>query len=197
MNLFLEGPRRLGKSTILRNALLPYSQHIAGLLTQRLFAGESLCGFRACVVAGEPLPSLEVPYCQGMEGVFLYNGQPSPRALEDALIRAKEACSRSACRLILLDEIGGMELASPAFRACLEDIFRLGKPCLGTLKSRENLLHMGSRAGGAQAELLRLNEELRRRMQAEGQVLSLSQSSLAEAGRAVESFVAAALEKAC
>lgn len=188
MYLFLQGPPRIGKSTILRNALAPHESVVAGLMIQRLFENGRTCGFRACSVSGE-LPALEGAYATDLDGVFLYRGRAFPAVLDRAVSRAEALCLEESCKLIILDEIGGLELSSPAFMQPLKAIMALGKPCLGVVKSRENLTHTAARLG-LPSSILCQSERLHRRIAAGGKVLSVSESNLAQTAQAVTDFVA-------
>lgn len=188
MYLFLQGPRRIGKSTILRNALLSRERSVAGLMVQRLFENGEICGFRAYPVDGE-LPALEAAYTVGLEGVFLYRRQAFPAVLERAVSRAQALCAKQSCKLIILDEIGGLELSSPAFMRPLEAIMALGKPCLGVVKSKENLAGAIARLGLSCA-ILDQSEKLHRLIAQDGRVLSVHENNLAETAQSVADFVA-------
>lgn len=190
MYLFLQGPQRVGKSTILRNALLPRERSVAGLMVQRLLENGGMCGFRACPVSGA-LPQLEGEYAAALTGVFLYRGQSSLAVLERAISRAQALCSQESCKLILLDEIGGLELSSPAFMQCLDAILALGKPCLGVLKSQENLAHTAARLG-LPCGILRQSQRLYQRIARGGKVLDVNKNNLGQTAQAVAGFVAAA-----
>ncbi len=188
MYLFLQGPPRVGKSTILRNALIPYREKVAGLMTQRLFQDGNICGFRACAIGGEALPELEAEYRAGLDGVFLYKGNSFPSVLEDAIARARDLCGENGCELILLDEIGGIELMSPAFMEPLNEILNLGKPLTGTVKSHENLTHT-ARMLNLPDDILRESENLHRKLKQNGRVLTVTRERLGWAAKEVESFV--------
>jgi nucleoside-triphosphatase len=143
MHLFLQGPRKAGKSTLIRGALLPYQTYVVGFAVQRLMENGEQIGFRA-VPADGFLPPLEAEYAPDMDGVFILRGKKNESEL-DKTIRVVESESRKpACRLILLDEIGGIELTSALFMGALSKILSGGKPCIGVLKSKENLENTSS-----------------------------------------------------
>ncbi len=187
--LFLQGPPRVGKSTILRNALLPQESSVSGLMVQRLREDGQVCGYRACAVHGE-LPTLEMAYVEDLDGVFLYRGKSFPDVLEHTVSRARALCAEDSCRIIILDEIGGLELSSSAFMQSLEAIMALGKPCLGVFKSRENLAQVIARLG-LPPRIFRQSEKVYRRIEAGGKILDVSESNLAETIQTVANFVAA------
>ncbi len=188
MYLFLQGPPRVGKSTIIRNALLPYREKVAGLMTQRLFQDGNICGFRACAIGGGTLPELEGEYRAGMDGVFLYKGTSFPGVLESAIARARDLCAGNGCGLILLDEIGGIELMSPAFMEPLNEILNLGKPLIGSVKSHENLTNT-ARMLRLKDDILRESEKLHQRLLQNGKVLSVTEDNLGQTAKEVEEFI--------
>lgn len=143
MHLFLQGPRGVGKSSLLRQILLPHEKLLCGFVTQRLFEDGRQAGFRA-VTLEQGFPPLEAIYARDQTGVFIFHGRKDITVLEKTLARVEEAGRESRCKLFLLDEIGGIELASPYFRRILQRILESGKPCLGVWKSRENLTHAAS-----------------------------------------------------
>ncbi|MGI6643247.1 MAG: nucleoside-triphosphatase [Bacillota bacterium] len=189
MYMFLQGPPRIGKSTILRNALLPWQTTVAGLMVQRLREDGEICGYRACAVHGE-LPTLEIDYVEHLDGVFLYRRKSFPEVLDRTISRARVLCAKDGCEIIILDEIGGLELSSPAFMESLETIMALGKPCLGVLKSQENLARVAARVG-MPSRVFRLSENLYRRIEAGGKILEVSENNLAETAQTVADFLVA------
>ncbi|MGC4018428.1 MAG: nucleoside-triphosphatase [Muricomes sp.] len=191
MKLFLQGPRQIGKSTILRDALLPHESHAAGLMVQRLFENGAMCGFRACVVDGT-LPALTGAYEQDQRGIFLYNGHAFPHVLEDAVAEALTLCRSPRCTFIILDEIGGMELLSTEFMQYLQEILLLEKPCLGVIKSRDNLAHTASRLKLAD-KILPLRDALQQTLEADGKVLTVTEENRAETRQIVTAFINAYL----
>jgi len=189
MMLFLQGDRQIGKSTILREALLPHAPQVAGLMVQRLFEGGEKCGYRACVVRGA-LPAVDGPYTPGMPGVFLCKGQARPGVLEKAMAEVQTVCADPAYKLLILDEIGGMEPLSGAFMRLLRAVLALGKPCVGVLKSRQNLAGMAGGRLGLPPDILALRDALQQSLEAQGRVLTVTQANRPETRQAVEGFVA-------
>jgi len=194
MYLFLEGERRIGKSTMIRNALLPYREEVAGMMVQRLTGdGEQAFGFRVCTVEGE-LPVLEEPASPDLRGVFLHEGVYNEEILVKAIAEAVALCEKDRCKLIILDEIGGLELSSVSFMHSLELILSCGKPCIGVIKSIENLRHSASRVRTSD-QMLHQSESLRKRIEAGGQILTVQSENIADAAHRVEDFIRIARQK--
>ena len=167
-NLFLTGPSGAGKSTILAHALEGFPGTRAGFLTQRdVDASGAPLGFSLlCLRTGERTPFIRSGPAANQDGPAAaapaedarIGGRPAGggtaeihraggtggtgdpaalcRAAERALLYAEQA------DLIILDEIGGIELASEAFAQQLLTLLCSGPPCLGVLKGLENSLRM-------------------------------------------------------
>jgi len=140
MRLFLQGERGIGKSSLLRRVLLPYVGSLRGFVVQRLMEDGRQTGFRA-VTLENGFPPLEAPYLPDLPSVFILHGKSYIPSLEETLVRVGSAAKNPRCKLLLLDEIGGIELASPRFMDALHRILESGKPCIGVLKSKGNLAH--------------------------------------------------------
>ena len=187
MKLFLQGPVQIGKSTILRNALLPYENMVAGFAVQRLFENGAMCGFRSCALNGT-IPPVDGEYSAGLEGIFLYHGQYFPGILEKSVSVALDTCKKEHCKIILLDEIGGLELRSSTFMKPLQKILALGKPCVGVLKSHDNLAGTADRFK-LPINILALRDKLQKQLEADGRVFTMTHENRQEAEHTVMRFV--------
>ena len=119
MNLFLEGPIRIGKSTALQNILRPVQAHVGGIIVQRLWQDGIIVGFRSVALDGK-FPTLDVNFPVAkhkqdelFEDVFIYNKEFKPDVLKQSLTKALAYAETDSCNIILLDEIGGQELLYP------------------------------------------------------------------------------------
>jgi len=140
MHLFLQGHPRIGKSTLLRKALEPFALSIAGFVTQRLGCDGEIIGYRALSVAGV-MPPLEAEYDVNQTGIFLFKSKIDISVLERTILQAEQSTKTPKCKLILLDEVGGVELKSKVFKKALMRILGGEKPCIGVWKSTPNLSH--------------------------------------------------------
>ena len=162
-NLFIEGPIQTGKSTLIRKVLReffgPSLEGVAGFTSQRLTdADGQLLGFRlapadaALTVVCEPAATDNVFKSFTADGTRV-----DMSVFETAGIRymdeALEAAKAGQAQVILLDEIGGHELASDAFRRKLYQLLDSEFPCVGVIKSPANTKRMDD-------SLLALNDEL-------------------------------------
>lgn len=169
MHLFLKGARGIGKSTLLREALLPYQDKLSGFMVQRLFEGETQIGFRALLLNGY-FPPLEAKFEAGMEGVFILRGQKDIAIFEKIIVQIEENTRRRNSHIIVLDEIGGLELGSSLFLSTLLRVLSNGNPCIGVLKSQENLQHTLS-ALQLEDHYFNLNKMLERVIASNGEIL--------------------------
>ncbi|MFC1944135.1 nucleoside-triphosphatase [Chloroflexota bacterium] len=109
----LTGGPGVGKTTIIRQALLRSGRRAGGFYTEEIRAGGSRQGFRIVTLDGNDAILAHVDIggdCRvGKYGIDL-----------DALDRVAVSSVRRAldgCDLVVVDEIGRMELFSPAFRS--------------------------------------------------------------------------------
>ena len=166
MHLFLEGERGVGKSTLLRTALESYGSILGGFAVERLHdRDDNTVGFRAISIDGE-LPPVDGRETDDERGIFLYKGESRPEILCSVLERVEVQASDPRCRLILLDEIGGIELGNAEVMDILTRLLSGEKPCIGVWKSRENLKGMLERRGLSGDYLMKhrlLEEKIRQR----------------------------------
>ena len=123
--LFLTGISGCGKSTAIATALGERMALAGGFLTVRR---RDDTGRAVAYLLQRP---------DGRDGkVFLdYSGTPARMDLEvfaDLGVRLLEEANNYP--FIVLDEIGGVELLEPSFRAALERILESGIPCIGVMK---------------------------------------------------------------
>ena len=162
-NLFIEGPIQTGKSTlirkVLREAFGPSLEGVAGFTSQRLTdADGQLLGFRLAPADAALTVICEPAAADNVFKQFTPTGtRVDMSVFETAGIRymdeALEAAKAGQAQIILLDEIGGHELASDAFRLKLYQLLDSEFPCVGVVKSPDNTRRMDP-------TLVRLNAEL-------------------------------------
>lgn len=186
-HLFLQGERTVGKSYLLKESLRPYASHLAGFYVQRLYEGDTLAGFRVQDVREGFLP-LDREMSPSLDHVFLLHGRKYPDVLEEMITKAENDSLKPGCHIVLLDEIGGMELCCPAFMEPLYRILRGRTPCIGVFKSAANLAHMAARHPLSQSyceQHSALEAELRRR----GSLLTLTGETRDACSASVRSFI--------
>jgi nucleoside-triphosphatase THEP1 len=162
-NLFIEGPIQTGKSTLIRKVLKetfgPELDGVTGFTSQRITEEDGhLLGFRLAP-ADESISIVANPV--GMEHVFKWFGPDGPHidmnvfeiAGTEYMKNALTQIASGRAQIVLLDEIGGHELACDAFRESLYELLDSDAPCIGVIKSPANTRRMDD-------SLLALNEEL-------------------------------------
>lgn len=162
-NLFIEGPIQTGKSTLIRKVLRdvfgPSFDGVAGFTSQRLTdADGQLLGFRLAPAEAALTVVCDPAAADNVFKQFTPTGtRVDMSVFETAGIRymdeALEAAKAGQAQVILLDEIGGHELASDAFRRKLYQVLDSEYPCVGVIKSPDNTRRMDP-------ALLVLNDEL-------------------------------------
>ncbi len=122
-HIFLTGDIRAGKSTAILKALGENVSGVGGFLTRRNVDEQ-----------GKPI-SFSLETLEGKQkAVFLDFSSGSPRVFMNAF----ETLGITALRgnVLVLDEIGGVELLSPAFWQALETVLKSDIPILGVVKGK-------------------------------------------------------------
>ena len=133
-HFFLEGPIQEGKSTLIRKMIRERLDETGGFSSQRLFgkSGKTV-GFR--ITPASEAMHLTAPYSPDLSNVFLFfDGQKTKMNPEIFTETATRYLRESeGKKLVLLDEIGGVELLEPDFRRALYHVLEEA-PCIGVLK---------------------------------------------------------------
>lgn len=142
-HFFFEGLIQDGKSTLIRELIRDYLPQIGGFSCQRLL-DDSLrtVGFRLAPASEAMI--LTKPYTPELTDVFLhFDGRKTEMKADvftnTAIRYLKESRDKD---LILLDEIGGIELMSTEFRRILYQTLAGDIPCIGVLKLEVSIRHM-------------------------------------------------------
>lgn len=135
--VLLTGLPGCGKTTVLLRTLERLHRPSAGFYT------EEVRRRGASAQAGRL--GFDVVSLDGRRGVLARKGGPGPRvgrygvdvrSFEDVGVRALEAGLRDEGTLLVIDEIGKMELLSRAFVELLARVFSAPNPLLGTILSK-------------------------------------------------------------
>ena len=125
----LTGGPGVGKTTIIKRALEGTRISAGGFLTEEIRSAGVRRGFRIVTLDGKSAPlshvAIKGPYRVGKYGVDI-----------EALDRVGVAAVREAVReheLVVIDEVGKMELLSSSFRETVEEAINSGKRVLGTI----------------------------------------------------------------
>lgn len=136
--LFLTGDMGCGKSTAITSALGNRICQCGGFLTRRVFDEEGgLRGFEICSTDDS----------KKMDFLVFFDGKPMfyPVSFETLGVSALNG------KVLILDEIGGVELLCPRFRDRLYQVLRSDIPVLGVLK--------GENPQAAMTETLKLRQD--------------------------------------
>ncbi len=176
MHLFLQGQIRIGKSSILLESLNSVAPFVSGFMTQRLIENGKIVGYRAVVVNGVLYP-LEIPYKPELDSVFLLKGEQNICRLEKVISQAEQNIQNPLVKIVLLDEIGGIELISNQFMDILKRIISGSKPCLGVIKSGEKLAHTAASLN-LKHEYTLLHKDLEETIRFNGEILNVTEQNI-------------------
>jgi nucleoside-triphosphatase len=130
-NLFVAGARGVGKTKLLREVTLSRKERIGGFYTEHMMAGRIRKGFIIHTFDGQSrmlaARGLKSQHQLGNYGVDL-------NALENVGIPALKLGLENK-DLIVIDEIGSMEMMSERFRLTLLEVLTSTKPVLATIRS--------------------------------------------------------------
>lgn len=154
-NLFLLGDIAVGKSTMIRENLLPHLAQVGGFYVQRIFIGERIAAFKLNPLqeAGKYQLNAYVSGLAGLDSLFLYSDEAGQWHKDLAVFAGcGRACLKESLAagkdLILLDELGGIELACPDFMEAVLEVLDSEVPALGVMKSPQNVERLESGLGG-------------------------------------------------
>lgn len=163
-HLFLEADSGTGKSTLIRKLIAPHIDKVGGFTSQRLLddSGETIA-FR--IVAASDM-RLATPYEDTPESIFRIitedvRGLNKPEIFETEGM--KYLTGNTGKKLILLDEIGGIELRNDAFRKKLHELLSGDTPCIGVIKQNQKAANMSCLSGKTPVTV-QYNTELRDKM---------------------------------
>jgi|GEM_PF-6281581 len=154
--LFLKGPSGSGKTTSLIQLLASVQGKIGGFMVQRVRSGENVLGY--AMIPAKDADQVWVEVTKSPLTCFLTVENTGLHFHSDRFTESFMQLT-SEGDLILLDEIGGIELQLPEVRMRIMELLKSDIPLLAVWKSRENLLHM-IQYGKAPTSLLTLHQEL-------------------------------------
>jgi len=125
----LTGRPGVGKTTLIKEVVKRLGARVGGFFTEEIRWERQRQGFRLVTFDGQEAILAHVnqggPYRVGKYGVNI-NG------LEEVGVSALRRGVQGG-EIIVIDEIGKMELFSPAFRQAVEEAIGSGKPVIGTI----------------------------------------------------------------
>jgi len=153
--ILLTGEVGVGKSTVVDRVLHLLDFPFGGFRTERLSAGGRLIGFRIVDIG---------TYSAGPIAKIAGEGRliPHPQAFEDIGVQAIDRALASK-DLIVMDELGFLELEAPRFQEMVLAALKGPKPVLGVLKRGHNSFLDGIRALD-DVEVIEVREDNRDRL---------------------------------
>ena len=135
-HIFLTGPPGIGKTTVIMRTVSLLRQNdisVGGMITNEIREGRSRVGFEVIDIFSNKRGILaHVTYKYGPRvGKYRVNIQDLERVGVNAILHAIENCD-----VIVIDEIGKMELFSPKFVKAVETALASNKVILGTVHMR-------------------------------------------------------------
>lgn len=155
-NLFVTGRPGVGKTTLIEKVLAGLDVRIGGFCTREIREGGRRVGFSIENLRGESGVLAHVDL-RGVCRVGRYgvNRDDLERIGIPAIVESVEDA-----QLVVMDEIGRMELCSPDFRKAVELALDSPKPVFGTIQDRKNPFLDGVRAR-PDTRVLRVTEDNR------------------------------------
>lgn len=146
-NLLLQGDIGIGKSTIIRDSIIPYIDFVGGYYTQRILDDKQKVGFlvrpiesKEDYVLNKDIKDIKP---EEMQRLFAYKKPNGIWAFDNEIFAhfGMEYLSKGLQhrkKLLIADELGGMEFQKDSFLRELAKIFLSDMPVLGVLKSSCN-----------------------------------------------------------
>ncbi|MBE0480871.1 MAG: NTPase [Dehalococcoidia bacterium] len=131
---FLTGRPGTGKTTIIREVVRSAGKRAGGFFTQEVRVAGVRTGFRIVTLDGKETvladKGMRSPHRVGSYGVNVLG-------LEEVGVPAIREAIRK-CDIVVIDEIGKMELSSEFFKEAVMDALKSGKKVTGTIMSAPN-----------------------------------------------------------
>jgi nucleoside-triphosphatase len=127
--LLITGAPGSGKTTLIRAVLAELSVKAGGFVTEEIREDEERVGFRVSALDGR---AGTLAHTRGIKGPRVGRYQVDVAAFEAVGVAALEKATREA-DVIVVDEVGKMELCSSRFVHALEAALASAKPILGTI----------------------------------------------------------------
>jgi nucleoside-triphosphatase len=127
--LLLTGAPGTGKTTIIREAISASKAKAGGFYTQEIRQGGVRLGFEIITLDGHRAILAHADF-RGPQRVGKYGVDVA--ALDRVAVPAMRQAIRE-CEVVVVDEIGRMELLSPAFRDALLEVLNSGRRLIGTI----------------------------------------------------------------
>jgi len=129
-NLFLTGKPASGKTTLIREVTLPRRQHLGGFYTEEIKEGNERRGFLLKAFDGRE----GILAQKGMQSALKLNKYGIDRNVLEGIGIAALRDAMKSKEIIVIDEIGSMEVLSDLFRQQLLECLNSPKHVLATVR---------------------------------------------------------------
>ena len=193
--LFLTGLHKEDKTHVLLSPLEAYRQKLGGFYVQRHIKENRFCVCHTICGIEEGSLDAEIPFAGTPAHAFLtMHGNRNWFAVDVFDGYGTQIIYRSIGKpLVLLDDIGGIDLMSDSFFHALLELFDSGTPCVGTLKSEQALHRMRYAIKGADQCKGKRDELIVRLINSKN--TAFLDSSVQDAESAIKSMIYGALFK--
>lgn len=159
-NILLTGPPRIGKTTIVRAVVSQLKDKCAGFCTEEIKENDERVGFKLSTIASKSCvlshKNIRGHYHVGKYGVSI-------ECIEEVGVPAIKQGIRAG-KIIVIDEIGKMEILSRPFRLAVLDALNSKSPVIGTMLFKRQPFCDKIRARG-DVEVIEVTEENRNEIQ--------------------------------
>ena len=178
-NFFLEGDKFVGKSTLIQQVIKDMKIPVDGFYVNRMInEQQEIVGFE--LRSASELSLVQNEISERKEHCFIVNKNGEKRrdlTVFDGFGRKLLSKASISENIILLDEIGGVELLSDSFAEDLYQIFKLPKKIIGVFKSEKNYqnqkLHTSKKL-----EITQKREHLKKViLESDGEIMTLTQKN--------------------
>ena len=128
----------IGKSTLILKGIRPYIKDVSGFMCIRLMDKNDVKAFSLMPV--ERVIKTVDTYEKSYPNIFLIKENNVWKRNEDVFIKEgnKYLSNIKGKKLMVLDEIGGIELLIEPFKRKIYEVLNSGIPCIGVIKSLNN-----------------------------------------------------------
>lgn len=141
-NLFLTGPMRFGKSTLLNSIIAQTGISVSGYFIQRQLVNGQTRAFRMMDASIESyVPDIETEQIHNDADTIGYIGDNlswHPEVFEDKGVSIIKKSLLGKKSFILMDELGRIEVIAPKFRKMVFEALDSEQPVIGILKQENN-----------------------------------------------------------
>lgn len=185
MDLFLEGPSFVGKTSLLLQVVSGYS--LRGLFVERRWRADRVDSFWLC--DARILTDVSAPKAPLMETDIDFNRTWYPEIFSSLGVHLLDNTLQAAAdEVILLDEIGGIELLNDVFFEKLLRVLQMKNKIVGVYKSDHNAVRQAKRLD-VRGEYFQRRKLLREVIEKNGMILTMEKHNQLEIEQKLQRFL--------